>query len=124
MTPTEKERDIKQGLTPIEICVIATVSVVGALAGALALFCLFSLLKARKRRPRSTSQVSPETDDAAENRSVIREIPEIDTNLNIVVNRAYFVHEELKTYRSTHVDTSERDIELTSPKHITQGAWF
>lgn len=120
VTPTEKERDIKRGLTPIEICVIATVSVVGVFA----LFCLFFLLKARKMRPRSTSQVSPETDEAAENRSVISEIPEIDTNLNIVVNRAYFVHEELKTYRATHIDTSERDIELTEPKHITQGAWF
>ena len=120
VTPTEKERDIKQGLTPIGICIIATVSVVGAFA----LFCLFFFLKARKRRPRSTSQVSqvsPETNEAADNQSVISEIPEIDTNLNIVVSRAYFVHE---TYRSTHVDTSERDIELTSPKHITQGALF
>ena len=114
VTPTEKERDIKRGLTPIEICVIATVSVVGVFA----LFCLFFLLKARKMRPRSTSQVSPETDEAAENRSVISEIPEIDTNLNIVVNRAYFVHEELKTYRATHIDTSERDIELTDRKSV------
>lgn len=120
VTPTEKERDLKPGLTPIEICVIATVSIVGAFA----LFCLFFFLfRARKRRPRSTSQVSPETDEADERRSVISEIPEIDTNLNIVVNRAYFVHEELKTYRS-HVGSRERDSEMTSPKNITQGAWF
>ena len=98
---------------------VVTVSVIGASA----LPCILFLLLTRRRPKTSKKRVAPEGDPDDELPSEISQLSEIDADLNIIVNRAYFMHEQSRIYRSPR-EAWARAKELTIPKHVPQGAWF
>ena len=120
-SPTEMKREIKQGLTPVETAVIVTASVLAASS----LPCILFLFITRRRRPktRRKGQISPDGEPEEDLPSEISQLSEIEADLNIIVNRAYCIPEETRTYRSPK-EAWARARELTIPKHVPQGAWF
>ncbi|XP_068702229.1 VWFA and cache domain-containing protein 1-like isoform X1 [Montipora foliosa] len=115
---TEKDKEIKQGLTPIETGIIVGVSVVSVSS----FFCILFLIIARRRRE-TRKRVSPERDEGDDRNSEKSEISEIDSNVNVVFNRAYLFHEEVRTCHSTW-KVCERANKFPMPKHAPEGAWF
>ena len=120
-SPTEMDRERKQGLTPVETAVVVIASVMGASS----LPCILFLFITRRRRPktRRKGQISPDGEPEEDLPSEISQLSEIDADLNVIVNRAYFIPEETRTYRSPK-EAWARARELTIPKRVPQGAWF
>ena len=115
---TEKDKEIKQGLTPIETGIIVGVSVVSVSSFS----CILFVIIARRRRE-TRKRVSPERDEGDDRNSENSQISEIDSNLNVVFNRAYLFHEEVRTCHSTW-KVCERANKFPMPKHVPEGAWF
>lgn len=118
-SPSEMDKELREGLTPVETAVVVTASVVGASS----LPCLLYLLLSRRRPRTRKRRISPEGDTEEEWPSEISDLSDINPDLNVVVNRAYVLHGESRTHRSPR-ENWVRAKELTMPKHVPQGAWF
>ena len=121
LTYTQKEREKKQGLTPVEIAVVVTASVLTASSCPCILFLMLTKRRNRSRKGKVSPDGGPDEDPPSE----YSDISEIDADMNIAVNRTYFTPEPTRL-KLTPREAWARAKELTipAPKHIPEGAWF
>ena len=121
LTYTQKEREKKQGLTPVEIAVVVTASVLTASSCPCILFLMLTKRRNRSRKGRVSPDAGPDEDPPSE----LSDISEINTDMNIAVNRTYFTQEPTRIKLTPREAWARaRELTIPAPKHIPEGAWF
>ena len=122
-SPTEKESEHKQGLTPVEIGVVVAAAVLAASSCPCILFVLFT----RRRKGARKGKVLPERGTDDDLPSEISALSEIDTDMNIAVNQTYFTHGQTRIQlspREAWANLKAKELTILAPKTVPEGAWF
>ena len=111
----------EQGLTPIEIAVIVTASILTASSCPCILFVLFT--KRRKRTKNRT--VWPEGGPEEDLPSEISDLSEINTDMDIAVHQAYSTYGQTRIkLLPTEAWARAKELTIPAPKRVPEGAWF
>lgn len=105
----------------MEIAVVVTASLLTASSCPCILFLLLTKRRNRSRKGKVSPDGGPDEDPPSE----LSDISEIDSDMNIAVNRTYCAHEPTRI-QLTPKEAWARAKQLTipTPKNIPEGAWF
>ncbi|KAL9972839.1 hypothetical protein ACROYT_G019220 [Oculina patagonica] len=120
-SPTEKERELKQGLTPVEIGVVVTASLLAASSCP----CILFLLLTRRRQRTKKGKVLPEGGPDEDLPSEISDLSEIDADMNIAVNQTYCSPGQTRIQLTPREAWARaKQLTIPAPKAVPEGAWF
>ena len=120
-TYTEKEKEIEQGLTPVEIAVVVTASVLVASSCPCILFIMLTKRRNKTRKRKVCPDGGPDEDPPSE----LSDLSEIDADMNIAVNRTYSSYEPTRIKLTpTEAWARAKQLTIPAPKNIPEGAWF